>query len=164
MAYLKEKVDAGANCIITQLFYDVNVFLTFVKRCRDEGINVPILPGMMPLGSYGGFRRMTGFCKTRVPAHMEEALKDLTDDDVKFKEYGVKLLTEMSKEVWASGTVRALHFYCLNQYDTVFKIMKGLGIEVNPLETEEEVAALAETKALVKKTLEEQAAEAAVKK
>lgn len=140
IAYLKEKVDAGADLILTQLFYDVEVFLTFVKTCRAEGITVPILPGMMPLGSYGGFRRMTGFCKTRIPAHMEEALKGVKDDDAKFKAYGVELLTAMSKQIWASGEVIALHFYCLNQYETVFKIMGALGLKVNPLDTDAEKA------------------------
>jgi len=65
LAYLKEKVDAGAEMIITQLFYDVDVFLKFVQDCKDIGINVPIVPGVMPIMTYGGFKRMTGFCKTK---------------------------------------------------------------------------------------------------
>lgn len=66
LAYLKEKVDAGAEMIITQLFYDVDIFLKFVQDCKDIGINVPIVPGIMPIMTYGGFKRMTGFCKTKV--------------------------------------------------------------------------------------------------
>lgn len=65
--YLHRKVKAGAAMIITQMFFDVNVFLTFVKDCRKKGINVPIIPGLMLVQNYGGFSRMTSFCKTRVP-------------------------------------------------------------------------------------------------
>ena len=59
--YLKAKVDAAVDgVILTQLFYDTDVFLTFVKDCRAHGINCPIVPGMMPIQAYGGFTRMTG--------------------------------------------------------------------------------------------------------
>ena len=70
--YLKEKCDAGADVIITQLFYDFDVFVTFVKACRAKGITVPIVPGIMPLNAHGGFKRMTGFCKTRIPPAMAQ--------------------------------------------------------------------------------------------
>ena len=73
--YLKEKVDAGGDCILTQLFYDFDVFETFVKNVRAKGITVPILPGIMPLNAYGGFKRMTGFCKTRIPPAMATELE-----------------------------------------------------------------------------------------
>ena len=73
--YLKEKCDAGSDVIITQLFYDMRVFETFVAECRARGIHAPILPGVMPLGAYGGFKRMTGFCKTRIPPEMAEVAR-----------------------------------------------------------------------------------------
>ncbi|KAF8402446.1 hypothetical protein HHK36_013402 [Tetracentron sinense] len=66
LAYLKRKVDAGADLIVTQLFYDTDVFLKFVNDCRQIGITCPIVPGIMPINNYKGFLRMTGFCKTRV--------------------------------------------------------------------------------------------------
>lgn len=70
--YLKAKIDAGGEMVVTQLFYDTDIFFKFVKDCRSVGIDVPILPGIMPIMTYGGFKRMTGFCKTKVP-------KDLAD-------------------------------------------------------------------------------------
>lgn len=85
LAYLKAKVEAGADFIITQLFYDVDCFLAFVRDCRDEGIAVPILPGLMPLMTYGGFKRMTAFCKTRVPAHIAATVEALKDNDEAIK-------------------------------------------------------------------------------
>lgn len=60
LANLKAKVDAGADVIITQMFFDVDLFLKFVKKCRDAGIMVPIVPGILPLMSYNGFQKMTG--------------------------------------------------------------------------------------------------------
>ena len=60
------QVDAGADLIVTQLFYDTDIFLKFVNDCRQIGINCPIVPGIMPINNYRGFLRMTGFCKTKV--------------------------------------------------------------------------------------------------
>lgn len=60
------QVDAGADLIVTQLFYDTDIFLKFVNDCRQIGITCPIVPGIMPINNYKGFIRMTGFCKTKV--------------------------------------------------------------------------------------------------
>lgn len=59
-------MDAGADVIITQLFYDTDIYLKFVNDCRQIGITCPIVPGIMPINNYKGFIRMTGFCKTKV--------------------------------------------------------------------------------------------------
>merc|ERR1719162_1585755 len=75
MKHLKEKVDAGADLIVTQLFYDNDGFLEYVDKCKKMGINIPILPGIMPIQSYGGFSRMTSLCKTKVPPHINETLE-----------------------------------------------------------------------------------------
>jgi hypothetical protein len=65
--------DAGADLVVTQLFYDVALYFQFVKDCRAAGITVPIIPGIMPIMTYGGFKRMTSFCKTKVPAEVAAA-------------------------------------------------------------------------------------------
>jgi methylenetetrahydrofolate reductase (NADPH) len=72
LEHLKAKIDAGADFIITQLFYDTSLFLKFVNDCRALGINCPIIPGMMPIQTYGGFRRMTSLCKTFIPEHINK--------------------------------------------------------------------------------------------
>merc|ERR1711865_939649 len=92
LVYLKQKQDAGGDAIITQLFYDYEVFASFEKQCRAKGIHIPILPGIMPLNAYGGFKRMTGFCKTRIPPDMMLELDRLKGDDCKeaFVEFGVQ--------------------------------------------------------------------------
>lgn len=67
MQYLKEKVDAGADFILTQLFYDVDACVTWMQKCRSHGIQVPIVPGIMPIPTYQSFRRMINLCNVKVP-------------------------------------------------------------------------------------------------
>ncbi|CAK9857166.1 unnamed protein product [Sphagnum jensenii] len=81
LAYLKEKVDAGGEVIITQLFYDTDIFLKFVSDCREIGIKCPIVHGIMPIQSYKGFLHMTGLCKTKVPAEIKAALEPIKDNE-----------------------------------------------------------------------------------
>lgn len=75
--YLKEKIDAGADFVITQLFYDVDGFLAWEKQCRSMGIVCPIIPGIMPIQSFNGFRRITNLAKIRVPATLTESLEPI---------------------------------------------------------------------------------------
>ena len=93
------------------------VFEDFVANCRAKGITAPILPGIMPLNAYGGFRRMTGFCKTRIPPEMEKKLEELKGDDKKaeFTEWGVDYMVDLCQKLVKSKLVPGLHFYCLNQ-------------------------------------------------
>eukprot|EP00327_Prymnesium_parvum_P016953 CAMPEP_0113240374 /NCGR_PEP_ID=MMETSP0008_2-20120614/6229_1 /TAXON_ID=97485 /ORGANISM="Prymnesium parvum" /LENGTH=852 /DNA_ID=CAMNT_0000087711 /DNA_START=24 /DNA_END=2582 /DNA_ORIENTATION=- /assembly_acc=CAM_ASM_000153 len=125
--YLKKKIDAGGDCIITQLFYDYDVFAYWVKRLREKGIHAPVLPGIMPINNYGGFCRMTGFCKTRIPPALAEALKAAKDDAAAFSELGLQTIEELCKKLVAGKLVPGLHFYCLNQYEKSYQILDRLG-------------------------------------
>jgi len=124
--YLREKVEAGADFIITQLFYNVEKFLTWVKKCRQAGISCPIIPGIMPIQNYTSFKRMTSFCRTDVPKEILSTLKTMSDDDARVKAYGIKLGIEMCQALIASG-IQGLHFYTLNLERSVIKILGGLG-------------------------------------
>lgn len=127
LAYLKRKVDAGADLIITQLFYDTDVFLKFVNDCRQIGITCPIVPGIMPINNYKGFVRMTGFCKTRVPPEITAALEPIKDNEEAVKAYGVHLGTEMCKKILAHG-IKTLHMYTLNMEKSALAILLNLGL------------------------------------
>lgn len=125
LEYLKQKVDAGASFLVTQMFFDVNVFDTFVKACRAYGITVPIIPGIMLIGSYGGFKRMIKMCKTRVPESIERSVDALQSNDEGIKEYGIKLGVEMASLLLELGSP-GLHFYTLNSAFQTSKILDEL--------------------------------------
>ncbi|KAG2491425.1 hypothetical protein HYH03_010213 [Edaphochlamys debaryana] len=127
IAYLKEKVEAGGDLIITQLFYDVERFLQFVKDCRSVGINCPILPGIMPIMTYGGFKRMTGFCKTKVPAELDAALEAIKDNDEAVKNFGIDLGVKMCRQLLDAGTP-GVHLYTLNLERSALAILERLGM------------------------------------
>ena len=127
LAYLKKKVDAGADLIVTQLFYDTDVFLKFVHDCRQIGITCPIVPGIMPINNYKGFIRMTGFCKTKIPAEVTAALEPIKDNEEAVKSYGIHLGTEMCKKILAHG-IRTLHLYTLNMEKSALAILMNLGL------------------------------------
>lgn len=98
MDYLKKKVDAGADCVITQMFFDAATYGAFLKACRAHGIHVPIIPGIMLVQAAGGFRKMTAMCKTRVPAEVASAVDAKAADDAALKAYGVDLGVEISHQ------------------------------------------------------------------
>ncbi|KAG2722374.1 hypothetical protein I3843_02G109200 [Carya illinoinensis] len=127
LAYLKRKVDAGADLIVTQLFYDTDNFLKFVNDCRQIGITCPIVPGIMPINNYKGFIRMTGFCKTRIPAEITAALEPIKDNEEAVRSYGVHLGTEMCKKILAHG-IKTLHLYTLNMEKSALAILMNLGL------------------------------------
>lgn len=112
LAYLKEKQDAGAQMVVTQMFFDTTVFITFVKKCREAGIHIPIIPGIMCVTSYAGFKRMVSFCQTRVPKEINDEIEKIKDDAAKMKLFGVEFGTKMCKDLINSG-VPGLHFYTL---------------------------------------------------
>lgn len=113
MDYVKRKVDAGADVIITQMFFDASTYGAFLNECRGRGIDVPVVPGIMLVQAAGGFRKMTAMCKTRVPAEISAAVDARADDDAELKSYGVDLGVAMSHQLLAYGAP-GLHFYTLN--------------------------------------------------
>ncbi|GJP35989.1 hypothetical protein CLOM_g20530 [Closterium sp. NIES-68] len=127
LEYLKSKMDAGADLIVTQLFYDVDIFLKFVADCRAMGVRAPIIPGIMPITTYGGFKRMTAFCKTKVPQSILDALEPIKDNEEAVRAYGIHQGTEMCRRILDSG-ISTLHMYTLNQDKTTLAILKNLGL------------------------------------
>mmetsp|Transcript_2169 Transcript_2169/g.5508 ORF Transcript_2169/g.5508 Transcript_2169/m.5508 type:complete len:592 (-) Transcript_2169:476-2251(-) len=126
IAYLKQKVEAGGEMIVTQLFYDVDVFVKFVADCRSVGITVPIVPGIMPVMTYGGFKRMTGFCKTKVPQDIADIIESNKDNEEAIKAYGVELGAQMCRRLLDAG-VPGLHMYSLNLEKSALGILERLG-------------------------------------
>jgi len=129
MEYLKKKIDAGADFIITQMFFDTKVFGTFVNDCRKYGITCPIVPGLMCINAYAGFCKMTKFCKTRVPTDLRTKMDSLKDDPDAVKAFGIEFGVQMCQDLIEIG-VDVLHFYTLNLEKTTYGILSGLGYEV----------------------------------
>ncbi|KAI8821764.1 methylenetetrahydrofolate reductase-domain-containing protein [Fimicolochytrium jonesii] len=125
LRHLKRKIEAGADYVVTQLFYDVDLFITWYKKALDLGITAPILPGIMPIQNYGGFNRMTSLCKTYVPDHILRDLEPIKDDDRAVKDYGIRLAIDMCNKMKESG-IRGFHFYTLNLERSTRLILEGL--------------------------------------
>eukprot|EP00343_Euplotes_focardii_P007932 CAMPEP_0205822440 /NCGR_PEP_ID=MMETSP0206-20130828/12489_1 /ASSEMBLY_ACC=CAM_ASM_000279 /TAXON_ID=36767 /ORGANISM="Euplotes focardii, Strain TN1" /LENGTH=508 /DNA_ID=CAMNT_0053118711 /DNA_START=268 /DNA_END=1794 /DNA_ORIENTATION=+ len=127
LKHMKEKIDAGADIIITQLFFDNEVFFDYEKKLIEMGITCPIIPGMLPIQSYQGFARMISLCQTKVPKNVSEELEELKHDDQKVREYGVELCVKMCRELIDRGT-KFLHFYTINLEKSVVDTVLKLGI------------------------------------
>eukprot|EP01006_Ploeotia_vitrea_P032734 TRINITY_DN64897_c0_g1_i1.p1 TRINITY_DN64897_c0_g1~~TRINITY_DN64897_c0_g1_i1.p1 ORF type:complete len:637 (-),score=53.10 TRINITY_DN64897_c0_g1_i1:2189-4099(-) len=126
LQYLKEKVDAGADIIITQLVYDADVFLKYVKDCRDIGITVPIIPGIMPIHSYNQYRKMLQYCKTE-PTELIDLIESIKNDDDAVKAAGVTYIVKLIRELQRNG-VRGFHLFSLNLEWCITRIVDELGL------------------------------------
>jgi methylenetetrahydrofolate reductase (NADPH) len=126
--HLKAKVDAGADYICTQLFFDNHDFYDFRERCELAGIRVPIIAGIMPVTSLGGMRRMAQLALgARFPAKLLRALGRASDDPEAVKHVGVHWATEQCRDL-LDNQVRGIHFYTLNRSDATRQIYQNLGL------------------------------------
>ena len=128
LVYLKEKVDFGADYIITQFFYDTDAFITYVRKCRESGITCPIIPGIMPIQSFSSFIRMTDFCGISVPKGVLDLLLPVKDDDDAVKEIGCSIAADMCSKILKARLpgVDGVHFYTLNLERSVTKILHSM--------------------------------------
>ncbi|KAF8590028.1 MTHFR-domain-containing protein [Ramaria rubella] len=127
LTILKAKIDAGADYIVTQLFYDVDSFLLWLKSVRSKGIKVPIIPGILPIQSYASFLRLTKLCGTRIPSDILAALEPIKHDDQKVKDYGISLAIKMVRRLTTEGQIPGFHFCTLNLEKSVHRVLEGLG-------------------------------------
>lgn len=121
LKYLKDKVDAGASFITTQLFYDNKNFLAFAERCRETGIDVPIIPGLMPIRSAKQARR---FCQ-HIPDELESGLAEAGDDPEAIREVGTDWTYRQISELMDHG-IKAFHLYIMNKSGMAVDVIKRL--------------------------------------
>jgi len=113
--WLKEKIDAGVDFIFTQMFYDVDMFISWVKAIRAAGITVPVVPGIAPIQTWNGFQRATSLAKIQIPQSFLDALEPVKNDDEKVRAIGTKLVADMCRTILADDIgIRGLHFYTMN--------------------------------------------------
>jgi methylenetetrahydrofolate reductase (NADPH) len=122
---LKLKVDAGADIVITQLFFDNALYFDFVERSRAHGINAPIVPGLMPILSVRQIERMTSMCGATIPPGLKKKLEACSDDDEKARSIGIAQCVEQSKELIERGAP-GIHFYVLNKSEHMKEIVSAL--------------------------------------
>jgi methylenetetrahydrofolate reductase (NADPH) len=123
--YIKEKVEAGADYIITQLFFDNRYFFDYLKRCEAAGIRVPIVPGIMPITSLKQIKKMTKVCGATIPAGLLERLEKFSDDRSAVEEIGVEQAVSQSQELLKAG-VPGIHFFVLNQAGPISRILNKI--------------------------------------
>src|SRR6185312_14282729 len=120
LKHLKAKVEAGAEYIVTQLFYDNEKYFNYVKLCRDNGINIPIIPGIKPISTQKQLQSLPKFFHIEVPEKLADAI-DKTDDEKKVKEIGIEWGIQQCKELIKFG-VPCIHFYTMGKSESVRKI------------------------------------------
>jgi methylenetetrahydrofolate reductase (NADPH) len=127
LKFLKEKVDAGAVAVITQLFFDNADFYRFAEDLRNLGVTVPIVPGILPVLSAPQVRRFTTLCCSKIPPRLESALAKVENNDDAAVEVGIEYATEQCEDLIKSG-VPGIHFYSLNKSHSLQAICKNLGL------------------------------------
>jgi methylenetetrahydrofolate reductase (NADPH) len=125
LRYCKEKVDAGARFLITQLFFENATYWEFVARAREAGIDVPIIPGIMPITNYSQIRRITSLCGSNIPDHLLRELGLRADQPDAVADFGVAYATLQCADLLAKGAP-GIHFYTLNRSTATRAILSAL--------------------------------------
>ncbi len=127
LRYLKEKVDAGADVVITQLFFDNEGYYRYVEDVRKLGVPVPIVPGILPILSVPQVRRFTALCGSKIPPRLDTLLARVQNDDEGALQLGIDYATEQCEGLLRFG-VSGIHFYSLNKSRSVKAIFQNLGL------------------------------------
>jgi methylenetetrahydrofolate reductase (NADPH) len=125
LRYLAEKVDAGVDFLITQMFFDNDFYFDFVRRARGAGVTVPIIPGVMPITKVGQVERMAKMCGSEIPEGLRQELHAREDDAEAVLDFGVAYATLQCAELLAAGAP-GIHFYTLNRSPATRAILSAL--------------------------------------
>lgn len=116
LLHFRRKVEAGANSAITQYFYNIDAYFYFVDRCQQQGIDIPIVPGIMPITNYQQLARFSAGCGAEIPRWLDRRLSDFGDDLDSIRAFGIDFMTDLCQRLINQGAP-GLHFYTLNQYE-----------------------------------------------
>ncbi len=123
----KRKVDAGADGAITQYFYNPDAYFRFVDSCRRIGIEIPIVPGIMPIINCSQLLRFSESCGAEVPRWILKRLRDFGDDRRAIREFGTDVTIQLCRDLMDGGAP-GLHFYTMNQFEAPVEIWKNLDL------------------------------------
>lgn len=124
----QRKVAAGANSAITQYFYNADSYFHFVDQCQKLGIDVPIVPGIMPILKFSQLARFSDACGAEIPRWLRKTLEGYGDDTESVQAFGLEVVTKMCERLLAGGAP-GLHFYTLNQAAPSMAIWQRLGLQ-----------------------------------
>ena len=127
LKYVKMKVDNGADFLVTQLFYDNRHYYDFLERARAEGIDMPIIPGILPVLNSAQVRRFTTLSGSEIPPDLDTLLDKYAENDDSARDMGVEYATAQVRDLWDAG-VPGVHFYVLNRNYSVSRILDNLTI------------------------------------
>jgi methylenetetrahydrofolate reductase (NADPH) len=126
--HLKEKVDAGADFVLTQLFFDNADYYEFRDHLSNKlGLQVPVVPGIVPILSGGQIKRFTAMCGARIPAALHARLDELGEDDAAVSEFGIEYASRQCEELLRQGAP-GIHFYTLNKARSTVQVLKNLSL------------------------------------
>jgi methylenetetrahydrofolate reductase (NADPH) len=128
LQHFKTKIDAGANAAITQYFYNADAYFRFMDQCGALGIDVPIVPGVMPIYNYTQLSRFSNVCGAEIPRWLRARLQDYGDDLASLRSLGMDVVTDLCEQLLAGGAP-GLHFYTLNQAGIISTVVQRLGLQ-----------------------------------
>jgi methylenetetrahydrofolate reductase (NADPH) len=123
----KRKVDAGANSAITQYFYNIDAYYYFIDSCDQNGINIPIIPGIMPINNYEQLARFSDACGAEIPRWLRKSLETYDGDLASMQAFTLDFLTEFTQQLIDTGAP-GIHFYTMNKIDPTLTICDRLGL------------------------------------
>ena len=125
MLNFQKKVRSGADRAITQYFFNCDAYFRFLDDCERYGIDVPIIPGLMPITDAAGLRRFSAKCGAEIPRWISKRMDEYSDNGEALREFGVDVLTQISSRLIEEGAP-GIHFFTLNKMDSVLKICANL--------------------------------------
>ncbi|CAK0747296.1 5,10-methylenetetrahydrofolate reductase [Gammaproteobacteria bacterium] len=125
----KRKVKAGANSAITQYFYNLDAYLRFVESCEKMGLDIPIVPGIMPITNFAQLARFSDLCGAELPRWLRRRMEGYGDDLESIRAFGLDIVTELCRRLLEVGAP-GLHFYTMNQSGPTRAIWQALGLSV----------------------------------
>lgn len=124
----KRKVEAGANSAITQYFYNADAYCRFIEDCEKRGIEIPVVPGIMPINNFVQLARFSDSSGTEIPRWLRQRLEGFGDDIDSIRSYGMDVVTRLCEQLLEAGAP-GLHFYTMNQVGPSRQLWENLGIK-----------------------------------
>jgi methylenetetrahydrofolate reductase (NADPH) len=125
--FFKQKVEAGADSAITQYFFNPDAYFYFVDKCVAAGIEIPIVPGIMPITNYVNLAKFSANCGAEIPRWIQQRLAGFGEDKDSIREFGIEVVTQLCIKLLQGGAP-GLHFYSMNQHTSVKKIWQNLNL------------------------------------